>query len=547
VLTIRLGRAPAESADTGGEGQGSPVRPKPGGPPRFAKAPTTASIIGWTALSAVLPGIAHLRAGRRRLGLTILIVFGSLLLLTVIGAVVAVAKGGLAGLGSFAVKESTLIGLTVIAIVLAVAWFLLLLHSYVSLRPQRLPRDGQIVSGVAVGLLCVAVMVPFGFTASTVQTARDVANDIFPTEPDASTSPIQAHDPWAGKRRVNFLLIGADAARNREGIRTDTMMVASVDTRTGNTVLFSLPRNLQYVRFPKSSPLAARFPNGFLGDSGQGLLNEVWYYTEHHPEVQRGGRYRGWHALKDAIGHTLGLKIDYYALVDMYGFAALIDAIGGLRINVERDIKWGGLYGTAGTIRAGYRRLSGEEVLWYGRSRVGSDDFNRMARQRCVIAALAQQATPSVVLANFTRIAGAAKRMFRTDIPRDLLEHLVPLAVKVKSAKITSLQFVPPVIYTGNPDWAKIRRLTRRAIVESARSGRASQAAQAATPSPGAAPSGGSPAPQAGAATPSAAPGTQASTGGSSAAAQPRTAEPRRSPTPNEQAAQSINEACGLR
>src|SRR5690606_18201997 len=232
-------------------------------------------------------------------------------------------------------------------------------------RPQRLPRDGQIVSGVAVGLLCVAVMVPFGFTASTVQTARDVANDIFPTEPDASTSPIQAHDPWAGKRRVNFLLIGADAARNREGIRTDTMMVASVDTRTGNTVLFSLPRNLQYVRFPKSSPLAARFPNGFLGDSGQGLLNEVWYYTEHHPEVQRGGRYRGWHALKDAIGHTLGLKIDYYALVDMYGFAALIDAIGGLRINVERDIKWGGLYGTAGTIRAGYRRLSGEEVLWY--------------------------------------------------------------------------------------------------------------------------------------------------------------------------------------
>ena len=135
----------------------------------------------------------------------------------------------------------------------------------------------------------------------------------------------------------------------------------------------------------------------------------------------------------------------------------------------------------------------------------------------------------------------------RTDIPRDLLEHLVPLAVKVKDAKITSLQFVPPVICTGNPDWAKIRRLTRRAIVESARSGRASQAAQAATPSPGAAPSGGTPAPQAGAATPSAAPGTQASTGGSSAAAQPRTAEPRRSPTPNEQAAQSINEACGLR
>lgn len=545
MLTTRLGRAPAESAETGGEEE-SPDRPKPGGPPRFAKAPTTASVIGWTALSAVLPGIAHLRAGRRRLGLAILIVFGSLLLLTVTAAIVAVTRGGLAGLGSFAVKESTLIGITVIAIVLALAWFALLFHSYISLRPQRLPRDGQIISGVAVGLLCVVVMLPFGFTATTVQTARDVANDIFPTEPEASASPIQAHDPWAGRRRVNFLLIGGDAAGNREGVRTDTMMVASVDTRTGNTVLFSLPRNLQYVRFPKTSPLAEKFPNGFLGDSGQGLLNEVWYYTENHPEVQRGGRYRGWHALKDAIGHTLGLKIDYYAMVDMYGFAALIDAIGGLRINVQRDIKWGGLYGTAGTIRAGYRRLNGEEVLWYGRSRVGSDDFDRMARQRCVIGALAQQATPSVVLANFNKIAGAAKRMFRTDIPRDLLEHLVPLALKVKNAKITSLPFVPPTIYTGNPDWQKIRRLTRRAIVESARSGRAAQARATATPSPGAAPSGGSSVAAGAGATPSATPGTNAVASASpTAAQQQRTAVPRRSPTPNE-GAQSIEEACNL-
>jgi len=353
---------------------------------------------------------------------------------------------------------------------------------------------------------------------------------------------VQAHDPWNGKRRVNFLLIGGDAAGNRDGVRTDSMMVASVDTRTGNTVLFGLPRNLQYVRFPKTSPLAQKFPNGFLGDSGQGLLNEVWYYTEHHPEVQRGGRYRGWHALKDAIGHTLGLKIDYFAMVDMYGFAALIDAIGGLRIRVESDIKWGGVYGTAGTIKAGYRKLSGEEVLWYGRSRVGSDDFNRMARQRCVIGALAQQATPSVVLANFNKIARAAKRLFKTDIPRDLLEHLVPLGVKVKNAKITSLQFVPPVIYTGNPDWAKIRRLTRQAIVESARSSRAALAARA-TPSPSAAASGTSASASGATASASASGTATASASTSPTTASRATASRQARPTPNNEA-KSLSDVC---
>ena len=61
----------------------------------------------------------------------------------------------------------------------------------------------------------------------------------------------------------------------------------------------------------KGSPLAKKWPNGFLGDSGQGLLNEVWYYTEHHPELQRNGTYRGPDALMDAISYILGIKIDY--------------------------------------------------------------------------------------------------------------------------------------------------------------------------------------------------------------------------------------------
>ncbi|MFC7383263.1 LCP family protein [Sphaerisporangium rhizosphaerae] len=495
--------------------------------PRFAKPPTTGSVIGWTLLSTVVPGAAHLRAGQRRTGFILLGVFGALLAAAVIFAVVIDANLGLA------VKDGVWVTIVVAATIGALAWFALVITSYIALGPDRLPQSGQVISGIVVGILCVGVMGPFALTAGGMLTVRQTTNDIFQPEPGTSVAPVKQEDPWNGRRRVNFLLIGGDAAGDRTGVRTDSMTVASVDVRTGNSVMFSLPRNLQFVHFPKGDPLAARFPNGFTGDSGQGLLNEVWQYAEDHLGKGRGPR-----ELKSAIGYTLGIKVDYYAIVDMYGFAALIDAIGGLKIRVEQDIRWGGHFGTAGTIKAGYQRLDGEHVLWYGRSRVDSDDFSRMSRQRCVMGALLNQATPSVVLANFGKIATATRHLFRTDIPRDLLEHLVPLAVKVKDAKTTSLQFVPPTIWPGAADWVKIRRLTAQAVKESERTGSGTVAAGATAAAAASGTTGASATPSGG--------GSSATPSTSRSATAPT---PVRTPTPNRQskaAAKSLKEACGF-
>ncbi|MFB4263826.1 LCP family protein [Nonomuraea sp. GTA35] len=489
------------------------------GAPRFARPLTPASVLGWTALSAIVPGAAHLRAGHRRTGLALISVY-AVLLLIVLAMGLSVA-GDLAN-ASWLANSSNMMLVVVIASVLALAWFAVLTTSYVALGPNRLDQQGQIITGIVVGVLCVAVMSPFALTANYVVTARDAIKSIFPSVPDpdnpqATTNP---EDPWNGKDRVNFLLIGGDAAGNRTGVRTDSMNVASVDLKTGATVLFSLPRNMQHVRFPASSPLHKQFPNGFMAElPNGGLLNEVWQYANDNPQLM-GGKNRGPRALMDAIGHTLGLKIDYYMLMNMYGFADLVDAIGGLKIKVEQDVKWGGLYGTAGTIKAGYRKLTGEQALWYGRSRVGSDDFSRMSRQRCVIGAFAQQATPTVILSRFEKIAGAAKRLAQTNIPESLLQPLVELAVKVKDAKITSLQFVPPEFYSGRPDWAKIRVATRKAINDSLRPARRAQTANV-----------------------SASPSVTGST-----PAKPRTATPTQTPTRNTQkaGAQSLDELCGL-
>jgi LCP family protein required for cell wall assembly len=371
-----------------------------------------------------------------------------------------------------------------------------------------------------VGVLCVSARAPFALTATTLKTANDLLGDVFQESSDGHGAvPIKAEDPWAGRKRVNFLLIGGDAAGNRTGVRTDSMTVASVNIGSGNTVLFSLPRNLQFARFTPGTKMAQLFPQGYNAE-GQGLLNSVYYYFANSPQLG----VRPIDALKDIIGNTLGLKIDYYAMVDMFGFAALVDAIGGLKIRVERDVKWGGHFGTAGTIKAGYRVLKGEEVLWYGRSRVDSDDFSRMARQRCVIGALAQQASPAVVLQNFNKIAAAARHLFKTDIPRDLLEHLVPLGLKVKGAKITSLQFVPPTIWPGAADWTKIRQLTRLAIRESVAG--PLTAGVSATPNVASSGSGVTPSPL--------------------VSASPTRLKPTQTPTPNNKAAKTLSELCGF-
>ncbi|WP_240506351.1 LCP family protein [Thermoactinospora rubra] len=457
--------------------------------PRFAQPITLGSILGWTALSAIVPGLAHLRAGRRRTGFALLAAFGVLL---VAGLTYGLTRN-LDDLTAFA-TGGALVTVSVVAGLGALAWFALVLTSYIVLGPDRLDSRGQIVSGILVGVLCVAVMAPFGLVVNTAMTARDLMASIFKeggSDPDVQKVAEPEKDPWNGRTRVNFLLVGGDGAGNRVGIRTDSMTVASVDVRTGNTVMFSLPRNLQHVHFPPNSPLAKQFPNGFMAElPNGGLLNEVWQFANDHPEIM-GGRNKGPRALMDAIGHTLGLHIDYYALINMYGFVDLVDAIGGIKIRVERDIPWGGLYGTAGTIKAGYRRLSGEEALWYGRSRVGSDDFSRMSRQRCVIGAFVQQATPDKIIGNFTKIASATKRLAQTNIPQELVPAVAKLAVKVKSARITSLQFVPPEFWPGSADWAKIRRAASKAIQDSMKPARRKLAANvsAAPGSPTASPS----------------------------------------------------------
>ncbi|MFD8529068.1 LCP family protein [Streptosporangium canum] len=430
------------------------------------------SSLALTLGSAALWGLAHLWVGRRVTGALLMGIY-----VTLIAAIVATLFKTKPELLSLAVQPSWLWTFALGALLFAAVTVAVVIRSYQLVRPESLSGPARYLSALAVGLLCALVIAPMVYAARLAFVSQHVVTSVF----IANTVPIPV-DPWRGHDRVNILLIGADAAPSRPGVRTDSMTVASVDTRTGDTVLFGLPRNLEHVPMP-AGPARDRFPYGFGGEPPYtpGLLNEVFQYAEDYPEMVPGAPkgQRGPTLLKRTISDITGLDITHYAMVDMSGFAQIIDAMGGVRVTVKEPIVYGRQ--NEGLIRAGTRKLSGEEALWFGRARTYSDDYVRMGRQKCLMNAVAKQADPVTVLRSFEKLADVALHAVSTDIPQGLLPNLIDLSDKVKKAKIKSFQFVPPLINTGDPDYRLIKHkvstiLAKSADESAAPSGRAKHA-----------------------------------------------------------------------
>ncbi|WP_067971502.1 LCP family protein [Nocardiopsis trehalosi] len=421
---------------------------------------STVRALLWTAGSAVLPGIAHLRTGRRAAGWTLLGLFAALV---AAGAAAAVLLGGdLARSAHYAVQGRWLFTASAVAFGVAVLWMTVVVHSWVITRPASAGRAARFSGGVVVLAICLAIATPAAAVMRTAYTAYDTLTSVFGA--DALGEPHDAANPWAGRERVNVLLLGGDSGSNRYGMRTDSMMVASIDVEYGDVVLVGLPRNLENTPFPEGTALAEAYPPpGNFTD----LLNEVYQAVAEDPErlaVDPDATDPAADTLKDVIGGITGLELDYYALVDMKGFEGLIDAIGGIDVHIDEPIP----YGQEGAVlEAGDQHLDGNEALWYGRSRVNSDDYARMGRQGCLIKYVAEQADPATVLTGFQDLAGATKRTLRTDIPQSKLPAFIELADLVADeGDMRTMQLSPPQVDTAYPDWAEIRRLVAEAVEE---------------------------------------------------------------------------------
>ena len=443
---------------------------------------TFSSVLRRTVIGAIVPGSGLWSAGHRLLGGAVLAIFvascGFL-------AVVAITRPLV--LTNAALDPKTLGVLSVVLPVVGLIWAGLIVVTYRALKPSGL-RFGQRILGYAiVAALVVSVVVPFGVGGRYAAVQKDLIEHVFAGNDSQSatrpTAPRIAGDanPWPGRSRINVLLLGSDAGPDRIGTRPDTIILASTNVKTGRTVLFSLPRNLQRIPFPANSPLADAYPGGVYApdpedaedaDELEWMLNSIYENVpDQNPGLLKSDN-PGADATKLAVSGALGLPVDYYAMVNLQGFRDLIDALGGVTVNVNERIPMGGEESAGlkpgGWIEVGPKQhLDGFDALWFARARYGTDDYHRMKRRRCVIKAIVDQADPFTVLTRYQALAKSSKNMFFTDIPQSVLPSFAQLAVKVKEAPVTSVAFTNEVIDSANPDYRKIRAMVRQAIAES--------------------------------------------------------------------------------
>ncbi len=406
------------------------------------------------AMTVVAPGSAQLVAGNKRVGRIALRAAAAAI--TFLALLVLIGFAWKNELVTLFLGPGFLLALRVGLIAYAVGWAYLIVDAWRICEPLELSRGHRMAMTALNGSLCFTLSGALLFASHLVAVQRDFINTVFGG--DQVTS--------AEHGRYNILLLGGDAGPRRVGIRPDSITVASIDQQTGRTVLFGLPRNLENVPFPPGTAMHRQFPRGFRCDGC--YLNGVNTYGTEHPELFPHDKTPGITATTQAVEQITGLSINYYALIDLKGFQDLVDAVGGVTVNVNERIPIGGVGGPiSGWIEPGRQHLDGYQTLWYSRSRATSDDYSRMARQKCVMNAMLHQLKPTKVLTNFGAIARAGKQIISTSIPASELDTFVNLSLKTKDLPVASVSFVPPKINTGDPDYGLIRSMVIKAIASS--------------------------------------------------------------------------------
>ena len=419
-------------------------------------------------LNILIPGSAQLLAGSRRLGRfgvgSTFVLWG----LIAIGALVYFL--GRTAFITIATNSFALWVLQGVIIFYVVLWVVLTLDTLRLVRFVNVEGNARIFVAVLSVAALVVVAGTGAYAVMIAGTTRSTVGEVF-----AGTT---IEPPVDG--RYNILLLGGDAGPDRDGLRPDSISVVSVEASTGKATIIGVPRNMEDVPFVEGSPLAAEYPDGYGLNGCQVdvcLINSIYtevelYSPDFYPDAVANGSQPGIEAMRDAVEGTLGITIQYYALIDMQGFADLIDALGGVTIDVAHRLpitdevdENGQPYTDVPWIEPGVQLMGGGTALAYARIRAGTTDYERMGRQRQVQEAILQQFDPANVLTKFQAVAQAGAQVVSTDIPQSMLGYFVELAGKSRELPVDTLDLVPDNgVDPEYPDFDYIRQLVAEAL-----------------------------------------------------------------------------------
>lgn len=423
-------------------------------------------------LNLFVPGSVQVVAGNKRLGrIGILFTFGVWSFLAISILFGLVSKVALFSLLTAPVLATPIgIGFVVYAV-------FIIFSTLDALRLMYVHRITSRFKSILVVLVLLTGTLN-GYIAGTIGSTALAASNFTSTAFKNS----EAFEPTKG--RYNILVLGGDSGSNRMGLRPDSISVLSISADSGMAVNIGLPRNLKRIQFKEGTPIRSVYPYGFNNNcEGECFLSSIYKVTmdnhkDLYPGISKKNSTAGIEATRSAVEWVTGLEIDAYVLINMDSFVELIDALGGITVNVKKALPIGGQQDcypadnehesvcpdALGWIEKGKQHMDGRTALWYARSRHNTNDYDRMKRQREIQNLVLKKIDLQTLLFRLNAVSGAGAKLIKTDIPGSSVPTLMDLALKARSAGLKSLQLTSPTIEANNPDFRLMRQLIQQKI-----------------------------------------------------------------------------------
>lgn len=226
--------------------------------------------------------------------------------------------------------------------------------------------------GILIAVVVIASASYYWFSGGISKTAKEMGSIITP------------------QNKVNIMVMGVDE-RSEDVGRSDTLFVVTIDTNTKEVAMLSIPRDTR-VKIPGKS----------------------WDKINHAYSL--GGA----KLTEQTVEGLLGIKIDHHIEINLEGFKKIVDAIGGITIDVEKRMYYSDPYdgddGLVIDLRPGVQRMDGDTAIQYVRYRDEDGDIGRVERQQKFLkAVLSEVASPSVIT-KIPAIIREVSKVVKTDM-----------------------------------------------------------------------------------------------------------------------------------
>jgi LCP family protein required for cell wall assembly len=305
-------------------------------------------------------------------------------------------------------------------------------------------------------LLLAIVLLIGGYAGYIYWTGMNALNEIDITDNGTLGNDVVVPPGDSVKHKaVTMLLLGLDTRKRGGGLNTDVMMVATLNPDTKSAVVVSIPRDTKIVldRYSarKANAYYARFHAAAKDKNLKGVEAETYARDE----------------MKLLMSRYFGLPVDYTAIINFNGFTDIVDALGGIDVNVDMDMKYTDTWdGTVIDLDKGFQHLDGDKTLDFVRYRHSKDgsnmssDFQRNQRQSAVLGEMADQMKSLNGVASLADIINAIGGNLTMDMPAPEIKNMMTTYFGINKE---SIQFIPlegvwrsPYVY---PDETKLEQI----------------------------------------------------------------------------------------